>query len=156
MDIEYDSAWAASASETEAGYLILLSRTRKNQIDLMGCEVVEIGGRVLTFLTKQVKRPHPHHALDPLGLRANFSSTWGSLMTKHILLVHAHLARDQGDIVAYTAWRYATLTAWGEASAARELSLDMRTSVHTIRTRLQLARERGILPSPGSGVRLGR
>jgi len=156
MNIEFDSGWAASASETEAGYLLLLSKTRKNQIDLMGCEVLEIGGRVLSFLSKQIKRPHPLYALDPLGLRANFSSTWGSLMTKHVLSVHAHLARDQSDIVAYTAWRYATLTAWGEASAARELSLDMKTSVHTIRTRLQLARERGILPSPGAGVRLGR
>jgi hypothetical protein len=77
-------------------------------------------------------------------------------MTEHVISIHNHLDRDQSDVVAYTAWRYATLTAWGESAAARELSLDMKISVNTIRTRLQLARERGILAAPGAGARLGR
>jgi len=77
-------------------------------------------------------------------------------MTQHLLLVHDHLNRNSDDVVAYTAWRYDTLTAWGEASAARELALEMKMSVHTIHYRIKLARRKGLLPSPGTGARLGR
>ena len=156
MEIEFEGEWAASASETEAGYLFMLSRSHRDQIDLIRFEVVEISGRIPTYLKKQLSIPHSNLALDPIGLRANLSTSWGSLLTEHVLLIHKHLNRDSSDVVGYTAWRYATLTAWGESSAARELSLDMKMSVNTIRTRLQLARERGILTAPGAGARLGR
>ena len=156
MEIAFFGALTASASETEAGYLFLLSKTHKDQIDLLSFELVEIGGRISTYLRKQLGQTHSNVPLDPIGLRRNLSSTWGSIMTQHVISIHKHLDRDQSDVVAYTAWRYATLTAWGESAAARELSLDMKFSVNTIRTRLQLARERGILTSPGAGARLGR
>ena len=156
MEIEFVGEWVASASETEAGYLLLLSKTHRDQIDLMGCEVVEITGRTSKYLRKQLSLPHSNLPLDPIGLRANLSTSWGSLLTRHLIAIHKHLDRDQSDVVGYTAWRYATLTAWGESAAARELSLEMKISVNTIRTRLQLARERGILSSPGAGARLGR
>ena len=156
MHLEFDESVAASASETEAGYLLLLSKTHQEQIDLMACEVVEISGRISSYLKRKLEVPRSNIPLDPIGLRANLSTSWGSLMTQHILAMHHHLDRDQSDVVAYTAWRYETLTAWGESSAARELSLEMKISVNTIRTRLQLARERGILASPGAGARLGR
>jgi hypothetical protein len=156
VEIEFDDAWAASASETEAGYLLLLSRTQGEQILLVRFEVVEIGGRVSSYLRKQLANRQSTITLDPIGLRANLSTAWGSHLTKHLLMVHQHLNRDPSDVVRFTAWRYETLTAWGESSAARELSLDMNISVNTIRTRLQLARERGILVAPGAGARLGR
>jgi hypothetical protein len=156
MEIEFAGDFAASASETEAGYLLLLSKTQKDQIDLLGFEFVEIGGRISTYLRKQLGQTNATIPLDPIGLRGNLSSTWGSIMTEHLISIHKHQDRDQSDVVAYTAWRYATLTAWGESAAARELSLDMKISVNTIRTRLQLARERGILTAPGAGARLGR
>ena len=148
--------FTASASETEAGYLLLLSKTQRDQIDLLGFELLEISGRIPTYLRKCLSQPHTDLPLDPIGLRSNLSSAWGSILTEHVILIHKYLDRDQSDVVAYTAWRYATLTAWGESAAARELSLDMKISVNTIRTRLQLARERGILTAPGAGARLGR
>jgi hypothetical protein len=156
VEIEFDDVWAASASETEAGYLLLLSKTHGQQILLVRFEVIDIGGRVSSHLKKQLANHQSTITLDPIGLRSNLSTAWGSLLTKHLLLVHKHLNRDSNDVVRYTAWRYETLTAWGEASAARELSLDMSISINTIRTRLQLARERGILAAPGAGARLGR
>ena len=156
MEIEFAGDFTASASETEAGYLLLLSKTQRDQIDLFGFELVEISGRVPTYLRRRLSQTQTPLPLDPIGLRSNLSSTWGSLLTEHVILIHKYLDRDQSDVVAYTAWRYATLTAWGESAAARELSLDMKISVNTIRTRLQLARERGILTAPGAGARLGR
>jgi hypothetical protein len=156
VEIEFAGEWVASASETEAGYLLLLSKTHRDQIELMRCEILEITGRTNTYLRKLLALPHPNLPLDTIGLRANLSSSWGSLLTRHLIEIHKYLDRDQSDVVAHTAWRYATLTAWGESAAARELSLDMKISVNTIRTRLQLARERGILTAPGAGARLGR
>jgi hypothetical protein len=156
VEIEFGGDFTASASETEAGYLLLLSKTQRDQIDLLGFELLEISSRISTHLRKWLSQPHTALPLDPIGLRSNLSSTWGSLLTEHVILIHKYLDRDQSDVVAYTAWRYATLTAWGESAGARELSLDMKISVNTIRTRLQLARERGILTAPGAGARLGR
>ena len=156
MEIAFDDVWAASASETEAGYLLLLSRTHGDQILLVRFEVVEISGRISSHLRKQLADRQSTVTLDPIGLRSNLSSAWGSHLTKHLLLVHRHLNRDPSEVVSFTAWRYETLTAWGESAAARELSLDMNISINTIRTRLQLARERGILVAPGAGARLGR
>ena len=147
---------AASASETTAGYLHILSRSQKDRVDLIAFEVVEIQGRAHTFLRKALANPPASAPIDPIGLRQNLSSAWGSLMTEHLLKVHSYIDRDRSDIVAYTAWRYETLTAWGESAAVRELSLDLKISINTVRNRLQLARERGILTAPGAGARLGR
>jgi hypothetical protein len=156
MEIEFKGLLSASASQTEAGYLYILSRTQKDQINLLAFELLEVQGRVPSFLHKKLAQDPPPLALDPIGLRKNLSSAWGALMTEHLLQVHHRIDRDQSDVVAYTAWRYASLTAWAETSAVRELSLDLKISINTVRNRLQLARERGILTSPGSGVRLGR
>ena len=77
-------------------------------------------------------------------------------MTTHLRKVHAYIDRGQSDIASYSARRYETLTAWGESAAVCELSLDLKISISTLGNRLQLARERGILTSPGAGARLGR
>ena len=156
MEIEFNGEWAISASETEAGYLVIYSRTRKDFIDLARVEILEIKGAVSAFLKRSITLMQSVSPLDPLGMRSNLSSAWGAILTQHLLQVHHHLDRDSADVVSYTAWRYQTLTDWGEASAARELALDMNISVNTIRTRLQLARERGIIPAPGQGARFGR
>jgi len=156
VDIEFSEDFAASASETTAGLLILLSRTVKDQIQLLLVKNVEVKGRVSTYLRSEISAANSLLPLEGVSLRVNISSEWGALMTEHMMQVHDHLDRDSSDVVAYTAWRYETLTAWGEASAARELSLVMKIPVTTIHNRLRLARERGILASPGAGARLGR
>jgi len=156
VDIEFSGDFAASASQTTAGLLILLSRTVKDEIHLLLVKNVEVKGRVSTYLKSEIGATDSLFPLDGVSLRSNISSEWGALMTEHLMYVHEHLDRDPSDVVAYTAWRYATLTAWGEASAARELSLELKIPVTTIHNRLRLARQRGILSSPGIGARLGR
>ena len=156
MDIEFSEDFAASASETTAGLLILLSRTVKDQIQLVLVKNVEVKGRISAYLKSEINAANSLLPLDGVSLRVNISSEWGAFMTEHIMQVHDHLERDSSDVVAYTAWRYETLTAWGETSAARELSLVMKIPVTTIHNRLRLARERGILTAPGAGARLGR
>jgi hypothetical protein len=155
VKIEFSGNWAASASETTAGYLIIISQMSESKILLQGIKLLEFRGRISTFLKDAIKNASGLDPLDPLEARKNVSSEWGALMTQHLFEVHRHFNRDPSDVVADTAWKYSTLVAWGEASAARELSLRTKTSVHTIHYRLKLARDKGILKSPGPGSRLG-
>jgi len=156
MDIEFFGDLAASASQTTAGLLVILSKTQKDDIHLLQIQHIEIKSRPLNHLRTVLASPHNYLPLDGISLRANLSSNWGAIMTKHIMAVHRHLDRDSRDVVAHTAWRFSTLTAWGESSAARELSLELKVPVATIHNRLRLAREKGIIPSPGPGARYGR
>ena len=156
MQIEFSGTYSVSSAETTAGLFILLSRTSGDQIHLLSAKNIEIVGRPGAHLRKELESAKGLLPLDGVSLRANLSSEWGALMTEHMMKVHHHLNRDSTDVVSHTAWRYSTLTSWGEASAARELSLDMKIPVTTIHNRLRLARERGILASPGAGARLGR
>jgi hypothetical protein len=58
------------------------------------------------------------------------------------------------NVVIDTSQVYLELNLWAEPSAAQILSLIEGVPPATIRNRLRLARERGILDSPGSGKRL--
>ena len=155
MDIVFDGSWTASASDTEAGCLVIVSKRDSAQVLLMGFEILEVTGRISNFLRRRISGASKVTPLDPIGLRRNLSSFWGAILSEHLMRVHDHITMDKSDVVAYTAWRYETLVAWGEASAAREIALASKISVHTIHRRLQLARHRGILKSPGAGARLG-
>ena len=156
MEMEHLGEYAASAAETSAGQLVLVSKVKKDEIELLYVAHVEIKGRISSFLKHVISQVEGNVPLDGISLRANLSSAWGAFMTEHIMRVHDYLDRDASDVVLYTAWRFSTLTAWGEASAARELALSLKIPVTTIHNRLRLARERGILASPGAGARLGR
>jgi len=156
VEIEFRDSQAASASETTAGQFVLVSKVNKDRIDLIRAECIEVRGKTSSYLRKLIETTELSLPLDALALRSNLSSEWGAFMTEHLMRVHAHLNRPSEDVVAYTAWRYDTLTAWGEASAARELALELQMSVHTIHYRIKLARNKGLLPSPGTGARFGR
>lgn len=157
MEFECINEFAASATETQAGYFVIISRQNKGEIELVCAQNIEIKGKIQTFLRSQISQLKGNHGLDSIALRSNISSAWGSILTEHIFRIHDHLRHenDTSDVVAYTAWCYTTLINWGEASAARELALKWDIPVRTIQNRLRLARERGILKSPGQGSRLG-
>jgi adenine-specific DNA methylase len=158
VKIEFQGNFAASAAATNSGSFLLVSQTVKNdQIHLLLVQQVEIRGNVNGFLKQKIKEveknPQP---LDAVFVRQNLSSSFGSYMTQHLMRVHEHLDKDSAEVVIYTAWRYSTLITWGEASAARELALELHIPVHTVHNRLRIARDRGILSSPGPGSRLGK
>jgi hypothetical protein len=156
MEIKFSGELALSATETTAGSLVIASKTSKDQIDLLLVQLVEFSGKTPNYLRKLMSGLDGLHPLDAIELRSNFSSEWGSIMTQHVMAIHDHLNRDYSDVIAYTSWRYSTLTAWGEASAAREISLELKIPVRTVQNRIRIARDRGIIPSPGTGARFGR
>jgi len=156
VEILFQESFAASIWPTEAGSLAIISKTAKDRFELLHVQSIELKGRAQPFLRNQILASKHFLPLDPVALRANISSSWGAFFTQHILKLHEQLGPHSGDVIADTVWRYSTLTAWGEASAAREISLDLGVPVRTIQNRLRIARERGILKSPGPGSRLGR
>jgi hypothetical protein len=155
MEFHGYNTFVGSASQLGSDDLILVSRCTGKKIDLM--LIACLSGRKGTkaILREQLELAMTLKPLDAREVRKNISSSWGALMTKHLMHVQEELDMDDSDIVAFTAWKYETLTSWGEASAAREISLELKTSIHTIHYRLKLARDRGILASPGPGSRLG-
>ena len=156
MEFESEGLFTASATQTSAGTLILVSKALKNGFELVRFEHVEVKGRVQAILRDSIQRSKTLPGLDPISLRQNLSSDWGAVMTAHIFHVLGLQESDDSDVVSSTARKYVALTAWGETSTARELALEMHIPVHTIHSRLRLARQRGIIPSPGTGSRLGR
>ena len=155
MEFHSNNAFVGSVSQIGSDDLILVSRTTGKKIELMLLACASGKKGVKTILREQIELASTFKPLDAREVRKNISSSWGAFMTRHLIHVQNELDLDDSDIVAFTAWKYETLTSWGEASAAREISLELKTSIHTIHYRLKLARDRGILNSPGSGARLG-
>ena len=156
MEFVKVESYAASAWPTGSSSLVIVSKAIRDRFELLHVQNIEVRGRIQPFLRNQIAESKQFSPIDPLLLRANLSSTWGGLLSRHILKLHESLGVQIDDVVADTAWRYATLVAWGEASAARELSLELSIPVRTIQNRLRIARDRGILSSPGPGSRLGK
>ena len=148
--------YASSAWPTGSGSLVIVSKSIRDRFELLHMQNIEVKGRIQPFLRNQIAQSKHFSPVDPLQLRANLSSAWGGFLSRHVLKLHESLGVQIDDVVADTAWRYATLVAWGEASAARELSLELSIPVRTIQNRLRIARDRGILSSPGPGSRLGK
>ncbi len=154
MELEVQNLLAASASEITAGLFIIVSKRLEESIELLLIEFVEPRKSTQGYLREQILRAKSLSPIDPLAARENLSSKWAHLLTGHLQKLH-EIYDDEQDVISSTAWRYKTLIAWGESSAARELSLALKVPVHTIHSRLRIARNRGILSSPGSGSRLG-
>ena len=157
MEIEFLGEFAASASDLDFGKFVVISQVSKNvSVFLIHVQQVKFRGKDASFLRQKIKEAESAlQPLDALSVRKQFSSDLGRLMTDHLMKVLDHMEKNADEVVSHTAWMYRNLTSWGEASAARELALHLDVPVHTIHNRLRIARERGILPSPGPGSRYG-
>lgn len=91
--------------------------------------------------------------LDPLTLRSSIAPHKRYLLTHHLLA--AMDSWEWGSVVEEAVMKYEELITWGEPSAAKALGEWLKVPVRTIHSRLKLARDRGLLHSPGAGSRLG-
>jgi hypothetical protein len=158
MAIEFSGNFAASATETQSGSLILLSRVDFPKAQLVLVQHVDVRNKLPSFLRSVISNFKGCPSLNSRELRNNFSSDWGRILTEHLYQVLSDYEREypDADVVALTAWYYQNLVDWGEASPARELSLRWKIPVRTVQNRLRIARDRGILHSPGRGSRLAK
>lgn len=158
MVFETKSDLTASATKSRAGYLLLVSQFSEKSTKLVLAKHMEIRGSVSAQLLSEIDNSRGMEALNPIALRNCFSGELASVMTSHILQVldENNDLIDRADVIVLTSWYYKHLVSWGEASAAKKLSLHWSVPVATIQNRLKIARARGILKSPGQGSRRGR
>lgn len=158
MAMEFSGDFAASATETQAGLLVLLSRMNYPSAQVILAQHVELRSKLPSYLRSIISSYKGYPILDSLDLRKNISSEWGSILTEHLyrVLTNYNDQLNETDVVTLTAWYYQNLVNWGEASPARELSLRWKIPVRTVQNRIRLARDRGILHSPGRGSRLAK
>lgn len=96
-------------------------------------------------------------ALAPLEVRSSMSTAERAALTRHVLWVQQDEAKNtptaHDGVVEATVAQWKDLVNWGEVSAAQVLALAWNVSPRTIHSRLRLARDSGIIDSPGQGKR---
>jgi len=152
-DVQFFSPLTVSISQTSSGLLMLASKEEA------GSEFLIFAGYVQSkkSLSKLIKDLLPTFKdmdlLSASAIRLAFPPSDRHLFTEHLLETHFRkepLESKAADI----AWRHDSLLEWGESRAAKVLSSHLSVPVRTIHTRLQMARDKGLLASPGNGNRL--
>lgn len=92
--------------------------------------------------------------LPPTEVRYSFDPSVRYVFTDHLLAIHELRPRKSESVAEDIVWRYKSLLAWGESSSAKVLAEYFQISVRTVHTRLRMARDKGLLDSPGGGSRL--
>jgi hypothetical protein len=87
-------------------------------------------------------------------VRYSFDPPVRNIFTDHLLAIHEQHPPKLESVTEDIVWRYKSLLAWGESSSAKVLAEYFQISVRTVHTRLRMAREKGLLDSPGGGSRL--
>ena len=80
-------------------------------------------------------------------------SELGSYLSKHLLELHKIYLRPKETLVEDIARRYKDLVMWGEPNSAKVLAEHEGISIRTMHSRFMNARKRGLLQSPGKGIR---
>ena len=96
----------------------------------------------------------------PLIFKSFSGTILRQALSAHLLARFQHEDRNQAmDIdknLEQLAARYLALTDWNEASPAKYLALLANEPVERLHTRIKVARRRGLIPSLGKGVRVGK
>lgn len=92
--------------------------------------------------------------LDAIEVRSTLSMEQKKAMTWHLLQILYNSSASTLSPHETLVSQYKLLLSWGESAAAKVLANIEGVSVRTMHSRLRLARERGLLDSPGSGARL--
>jgi hypothetical protein len=134
---------------------VVVSIERGNGAELLMVGYFRPGTADQKFLELLINQYQDYRLLDARKVRARLAPQERAAMSMHLLLTQIDRSRHLESVVDEIVWRYSELVAWGEPSAAKLLANLLGVPIRTIHTRLRLARERGLLTSPGAGARLG-
>jgi hypothetical protein len=93
--------------------------------------------------------------IDPQQTRLFLDRKARRFFSEHLLLALDTLQVNFNTLTEKTVWQYENLIEWGESSPASLIAQHEKAEVGAIRARLAQARLRGLLESPGHGVRGG-
>lgn len=146
--------YSLSLTPMDVGDFLVISRSkgRKEELLLVGlCNPRKSFNALKEELIDVVAEYSPIHAIE---VRSTLSLEQKKAMTWHLLQVLYNRLSSSMSPHDTLVSRYKLLLSWGESAAAKVLADIEGVSVRTIHSRLRLARDKGLLKSPGSGSRL--
>lgn len=147
--------YSLSLTPLESGDFLLVSRSKGKREELLFIGVCN-PRRSLNLLKKElIDLVAEYSPLDAVVVRSTLPLKQKDAMTWHLIQVLHN--RSGGSLSPHDTLvsQYKLLISWGESGAAKLLAEIEGVSVRTMHSRLRLARDKGLLDSPGSGSRLG-
>ena len=152
--IAFEEPYSLSVTPSENGDFIVIAKTKGTRQDLLLVGICNLRKSPKYLLEKFFPVVAECPPLNPIEVRLTLSVEQKKAMTRHLLELLRISPMSIRSPAENLVWRYNSLLAWGESAAAKVLAEDEGVPVRTVHSRLRLAREKGILDSPGSGSRL--
>jgi hypothetical protein len=148
--------YSLSLTSMEMGDFILVSRSRGKREELMFLGFCKPRRSFNALKEDLIDLVAEYSPLDAAEVRSRLTLEEKQAMTWHLIQVlHNRIGASLSPRETLVS-QYKLLLSWGESAAAKVLAELEGVSVRTMHSRLRLARDRGLLDSPGSGSRLGQ
>lgn len=147
--------YSLSLTPMEVGDFLVIARNKGKREELLFVGICN-PRRSLSVLKKELLSVVSEYSpLDPVGVRSTLPMEQKKAMTWHLLQILFNRSNTSLSPHDTLVSQYKLLISWGESAAAKVLAEMEGVGVRTMHSRLRLAREAGLLDSPGSGARLG-
>ena len=144
-----------SLTSMEMGDFILVSRSKGRKEELLFIGICNPRRSFNVLKEEIIDLVAEYSPLDAVAVRSTLNLEQKQAMTWHLIQVLHNRTGASLSPHETLVSQYKLLLSWGESAAAKVLAELEGVSVRTMHSRLRLARERGLLDSPGSGSRLG-
>ena len=146
--------YSLSLTPMEVGDFLVIARNKGKREELLFVGICNPRKSFSVLRKELLSLVAEYSPLDPVGVRSTLPMEQKQAMTWHILQVLLNRPNATLSPHETLASQYKLLLSWGESAAAKVLAEIEGISVRTMHSRLRLARDRGLLDSPGSGSRL--
>lgn len=147
--------YSLSLTPLDLGDFLLIGRSRGKREELLFVGLCNPKKSLQSVKKELLNLVSEYSPLDAVEVRSTLPIEQKQAMTWHLLQVLFNRSNSSMSPHETLVSQYNLLISWGESAAAKVLANIEGVSVRTMHSRLRLARERGLLESPGSGSRLG-
>ena len=147
--------YSLSLTPLELGDFLLVSRSKGKREELLFIGVCNPRRSFNLLKEELIDLVSEYSPLDAVAVRSTLPLEQKKAMTWHLIQVLHNRSGASLSPHDTLVSQYKLLISWGESGAAKVLAEIEGVSVRTMHSRLRLARDRGLLDSPGSGARLG-
>ena len=148
--------YSLSLTPMQVGDFLVIARSRGKKEELLFVGLCNLRKSLNNLKDELIDAVAEYSPLDPVEVRSTLLFEQKQAMTWHILQVLLNRPRASISPHETLVSQYKLLISWGESAAAKVLAEIEGVSVRTMHSRLRLARDAGLLGSPGSGARLGQ
>ena len=147
--------FSLSLTPFDYGDFLIIARSKGKREELLFAGLCNPRRSINSLKEELIDFVAEYSALDAVEVRATLSLEQKRAMTWHLLQTLYNRSEASLSPHETLVSQYKLLLSWGESAAAKVLAEIEGVSVRTMHSRLRLARDKGLLDSPGSGARLG-